>query len=138
MKPTLTVSVCSAKGQLVESAQEFDSPTLFSSMYLWWGRTWHMQTPLETLGPGSSMVFELRDIQGGSKKPICWGALPLDPDHLNTQPEKLSTYLAPVDPARLMAVAFGGGGGGGGRGGLWPLRADAALTADVSLARLLR
>ncbi|CAN0006552.1 unnamed protein product, partial [Ectocarpus sp. 6 AP-2014] len=134
-KPTLTVSVFSAKGKLVESAQELDSPTLFSSMYLWWGRTWHMQTPLETLGPGSSMVFELRDIQGGSKKAICWGALPLDPDHLNTQPEKLSTYLAPVDPARLMAVAFGSGGRGG---GFWPLRADAALTADVSLTRLLR
>lgn len=34
-----------------------------SSKYLWWGRSWHMQTPLETLGSGSFMVFELRDLQ---------------------------------------------------------------------------
>lgn len=31
--------------------------------YFWWAQTWHMRTPLETLGPGSMVIFELRDLQ---------------------------------------------------------------------------
>lgn len=81
--------------------------------------------------------------QGGSRKAICWGALPLDPDHLNTQPEQLSTYLAPTDPTRLSSrnVASGCYGGVSGistKGGSWPLRTDATLAADVFLTRMLK
>eukprot|EP00752_Nemacystus_decipiens_P004997 g4543.t3 len=142
--PSLSLSVFSAKGQLVEAAQNIDSPAFQTSSGLWWGRTWHMQTPLETLGSGSSMVFELRDGQGGSNnKAICWGALPLDPDHLNTQPEQLTTYLAPTDPVRLMkardreldpaqsAGCYGVVAGvGGSSSSSLPLRTDVALSAE--------
>ncbi|CAM9491761.1 unnamed protein product [Scytosiphon promiscuus] len=143
VEPSLTLSVLSAKGQLVEAAQEFEAPAMKSSSYLWWGRSWHMQTPLETLGSGTFVVFELRDLQGGNKKAICWGALPLDPDHLNTQPEQLSTYLAPTDPTRLSTRAIGSGcygvaGGINVKGGSLPLRTDATLAADVFLTRMLK
>lgn len=90
-----------------------------------------------------------RATQGGNEKTICWGALPLDPDHLNTQPEQLSTYLAPSDPARLMraraaveaspgcyGTVSGGGGGGAGSGSSSSLiRTDASLGAEVCLTR---
>eukprot|EP00903_Cladosiphon_okamuranus_P008594 g8243.t1 len=143
-KPFLSLSVLSAKGQLVETAQDIDSPEIKTASELWWGRTWHMQTPLETLGSGSTMVFELRVVQGGNKKTICWGALPLDPDHLNTQPEQLSTYLAPTDPVRLIRArdldssstgCYGAGAGKGGSASSLPLRTDAALAAEVCLTR---
>lgn len=32
--------------------------------YLWWAHTWHMQTPLETLGAGSFVAFELKEKVG--------------------------------------------------------------------------
>ena len=237
--------------------QDIDSPAFKNSNGLWWGRTWHMQTPLETLGSGSTMVFELRDGQvkiaiqkevkrgpagkhfhehgtyvlsglhltegpysplwyhsffsgfnnewitecahyyaaglllcptpspltqpllpptppptrlnkinhhchrrraqgGGGKKVICWGALPLDPDHLNTQPEQLSTYLAPTDPVRLIrardsehgsssqsvgcygvaaAVGKGASSSSPSSSSSLPLRTDAALAAEVCLTR---
>lgn len=82
-------------------------------------------------------------LQGANKKAICWGVLPLNPDHLNTQPEKLSTYLAPTDPARLMRArdldSFSAGCygvaavGKGGSSSSPPLHTDAALAAEVCL-----
>ena len=52
--------------------QDIASPEIKYSSKLWWGRTWHMQTPLETLGPGSTMVFELRDVQASRRGiPVC-------------------------------------------------------------------
>jgi hypothetical protein len=36
-------------------------PCVTRPNYLWWAQTWHMQTPLETLGAGSTVLFELRD-----------------------------------------------------------------------------
>lgn len=39
--------------------QDIVVPILTGSDYLWWAHSWHMQTPLETLGAGSIVVFEL-------------------------------------------------------------------------------
>lgn len=50
---------------VLRATQDIDCPALKTSKSLWWGRTWHMQTPLETLGSSSTMVFELRDLQVG-------------------------------------------------------------------------
>lgn len=36
-------------------------PIMTSPEYLWWAHTWHMQTPLETLGAGSFVAFELKE-----------------------------------------------------------------------------
>lgn len=51
--------------------QAIKPPALSTSTYVWWGRTWHMQTPLETLGSGSTMVFELRDVQVSERETLC-------------------------------------------------------------------
>ena len=40
--------------------QDMTLPITVGGDYLWWAQTWHMQTPLETLGAGSFVAFELR------------------------------------------------------------------------------
>lgn len=39
-------------------------PAMASRDHLWWAHTWHMQTPLETLGAGSFVSFELKEKVG--------------------------------------------------------------------------
>lgn len=41
--------------------QDVTVPIMTSPEYLWWAHTWHMQTPLETLGAGSFVAFELKE-----------------------------------------------------------------------------
>ena len=41
--------------------QDMTRPITVGGDYLWWAQTWHMQTPLETLGAGSFVAFELRE-----------------------------------------------------------------------------
>ncbi|CAN0165875.1 unnamed protein product, partial [Laminaria digitata] len=41
--------------------QDMALPITVGGDYLWWAQTWHMQTPLETLGAGSFVAFELRE-----------------------------------------------------------------------------
>jgi Cytoskeletal adhesion/PH domain/Ankyrin repeats (3 copies) len=98
--PFIAVSVYNAKGQLTEAQQDLVLPSLTRPNYLWWAHTWHMQTPLETLGPNSVVIFELRD-QGETRKPrtLAWGAYRLDIDDMNTRTETLNMYAAPVDPS---------------------------------------
>lgn len=97
--PFLSVSVYNSKGQLSEPQQDIVVPSFKRPNYLWWAQTWHMRTPLETLGKESFVAIELRD-QGDSKKPrtIAWGVFHLDVDEMNTRTETLNMYLPPVDP----------------------------------------
>ncbi|CAM9114978.1 unnamed protein product, partial [Pylaiella littoralis] len=55
------ISVYNAKGKLSETQQDVTVPVMTSPEYLWWAHTWHMQTPLETLGVGSFVSFELKE-----------------------------------------------------------------------------
>lgn len=41
--------------------QDVTVPIITTPEYLWWAHTWHMQTPLETLGAGSFVAFELKE-----------------------------------------------------------------------------
>ena len=41
--------------------QDVTVPIMTNPEYLWWAHTWHMQTPLETLGAGSFVAFELKE-----------------------------------------------------------------------------
>lgn len=63
---------------------------------------------------------------------VCWGALPLDQDKLNTQFEILPTFMPPTDPVGFANSMVGASGGVG-----IPPKADAMLGMDVSLTRLL-
>lgn len=59
----LTLAPCSYFELLACARKDVTSPVLALMNYFWWAQTWHMRTPLETLGPGSMIVFELRDLQ---------------------------------------------------------------------------
>lgn len=45
----------------MSSPQDVTVPIITTPEYLWWAQTWHMQTPLETLGAGSFIAFELKE-----------------------------------------------------------------------------
>jgi len=75
----------------VLATQNVLSPEIKYSSKLWWGRTWHMQTPLETLGPGSTMVFELRDIQVKAG-PSTFIPEKRDGGYITTRPPRLQIY----------------------------------------------
>jgi Cytoskeletal adhesion len=59
--PLLTVSVYdSGSGKRVEKAQDITAPVITRPSYLWWSANWHMQNPLENMGPGCMVVFEFK------------------------------------------------------------------------------
>lgn len=82
--------------------------------------------------------------QAGEKNNVlCWGALPLDHDLLDTKPERMSTFLPPTDPAKLSKTRRSSGclglaTGGSKRDSDAPPAADASLSGDVILTRASR
>ncbi|CAM9455312.1 unnamed protein product [Phaeothamnion confervicola] len=106
--PFVTVSVYNAKGQLTEAPQDVCLPAITRPNYLWWAHTWHMQTPLETLGKNSFVVFELRDQGERKAETLAWGVYHLDLDEMNTRTETLNMFEPPVDPKlkRMNMVDF--------------------------------
>mmetsp|Transcript_16662 Transcript_16662/g.23589 ORF Transcript_16662/g.23589 Transcript_16662/m.23589 type:complete len:1681 (+) Transcript_16662:67-5109(+) len=96
--PLLTISVYNAKGQVSEGQQDIPTASLIRPGYFWWGKTWHMQTPLETIGEGSYVIFELKDVTEARKlRTFAWGVFNLNLDEINTRAEMLNMYEAPVD-----------------------------------------
>lgn len=87
---------------------------------------------------------------------VYWGALALDEDKLDTQPETLTSFLPPADPARLSlscknvsSSSSSSSSSEGNRvlpsvqndedGGAGALpKAGATFTVDVSLTRMVR
>eukprot|EP00903_Cladosiphon_okamuranus_P008596 g8244.t1 len=104
------VSVYNSKGKLSEPQQDVTVPIMTSPEYLWWAHTWHMQTPLETLGAGSFVAFELKEKGERKERTISWGAYHLNPDEINTRPESLCAYagvppaLVPLEPSEFSLV----------------------------------
>jgi hypothetical protein len=53
--------VYTTKGRLVEAPQEVHAPVIEQRQYVWWGWTWHMQTPIENLTPGSFATVRIQN-----------------------------------------------------------------------------
>ncbi|CAM9430236.1 unnamed protein product, partial [Discosporangium mesarthrocarpum] len=108
--PFITASVYNGKGKLTEPQQDIVLPSIVRPNYLWWARMWHMQTPLETLGQGSFVTFELKD-QGTAttSTTVAWAIYHLDLDEVNSRTETLSTYEPPFDPTLGGGLAKGAG-----------------------------
>lgn len=58
--PMVSVSVYNAGGKLIEKQQDIIQPVLMRPTYLWWSANWHLQNPLENMGVGSFVLFELK------------------------------------------------------------------------------
>ncbi len=64
--PSIVISVYNDKKQVVETAREIRSPAMIAPAEaghggtIFWGHSWHMQTPLENLLPGSYLHIEYR------------------------------------------------------------------------------
>ena len=101
--PCLVIHVHSAKQHKVETAHTMTQPAFSRSSYLWWGWTWHMQTPIEHLSPGSFAVFELRErclnpkTQAWEAVGLAWAVLHLDDSSIDSGAVNLEMYRFPVD-----------------------------------------
>lgn len=117
--PSITISVYSGRNELIEEVQEVWNPAMARPNMIYWGWSWHMNTPLENLPPpcengnGCYIVFESRDKRrmeaevglekGGEATPsalLCRVKLPLDLAAINSGPktlraENFSQHLAP-------------------------------------------
>ncbi|CAN0062282.1 unnamed protein product [Phaeothamnion confervicola] len=104
--PFLSIAVFDAAGERIEKPQDVVSPVLTRPNYLWWAANWHMQNPLENLGPGSLAVFELKSHGPGTDeiRTLGWCVHPLHAASLNTQEVSMEMYQAPVDPTMQRLV----------------------------------
>ena len=55
----ISISVCNSQSNAVELEQSTDEPAIVKTDQLWWGSTWHMQTPLENIAEDVSIVLRL-------------------------------------------------------------------------------
>ena len=68
ISPFLTLKVYLVKDKKFTSAEEpqdIVEPAVTRGDYLWWGSTYHMQTPLENLTTGAVILVELKDVDDG-------------------------------------------------------------------------
>jgi len=137
--PFFRINIYSSKQQQVERTQVMTYPALQRGRSMWWGWTWHMQTPVEHLSPGSFAVLELVD---RTKGPQAWALLHVDDSYVDSGSQTLEMYRYPLDlklqrlePADFfltgdMWVTRASGVGGerkeGGRAGVSPLKIQAA------------
>jgi hypothetical protein len=65
-KSSISISVFNSHHQLMEAVKEFESPLWHeqdssrTDLMVFWGYTWHMQTPLDNLEPGSLLIIEYK------------------------------------------------------------------------------
>jgi len=101
--PSLSMSVWSTKRHMVEAKQDVIYPAVIRNNFIWWGWTWHMQTPVENMAPGSVAVVELRDRRLNTKNGqlenmvLAWAVLHLDDNVVDSGNVNLEMYRAPVD-----------------------------------------
>ena len=58
-----------------EEPQDIVEPAVTRSNYLWWGSTYHMQTPLENLSTGAVILIELKDVDDGNNRALQFHSL---------------------------------------------------------------
>lgn len=92
--PFFKINVYSSKQQQVERTQVMTYPALQRGRSMWWGWTWHMQTPVEHLSPGSFAVLELMD---RAKGPQAWALLHVDDSNVDSGSQTLEMYRYPLD-----------------------------------------
>jgi len=104
---------------LVEATQDIVIPVLRKPVYLWWGTTFHMQTPLENLEKGTFILVEFCNSNSLSDTPECiaWCRYDLDRETIDSIDAKLSLTTDPK-PSNLLDISGSsvGGTGGGGAG----------------------
>lgn len=60
-EPVLVISVVNRAHGLVENSQIVSVPIMKNSnTSIWWGKTWHLQTPLDNAPNDSSVIIEVR------------------------------------------------------------------------------
>lgn len=97
--PVMTISVYGSTGKRTEKAQDVTAPVVTRPAYLWWASNWHMQNPMENIGKGCVVIFELKNqnVKTGQLTLIAWAACQLDKDTVRSHEVSLEMYLPPMD-----------------------------------------
>ncbi|KAF0685172.1 Aste57867_22874 [Aphanomyces stellatus] len=108
-RPRLVLSVYDTQKNLVEKKQQVTSLPLVQSSSLYWGCTWHMQTPMENLPSGALVVIEVVSQQSssaalmpsspryGATDPICWTYIQIDKRTTDTATLNAEMFKYPID-----------------------------------------
>ena len=86
--PHLSIGVYTAANDLVEPVQDVVCPISAAEHHLWWGHTWHMQTPLENLAKGCVVVFRFYHCPFANfeaRVETSWGFLKLNVDAIDSE-----------------------------------------------------
>jgi len=59
-EPVLVVSVVSRVNELIEKVQIASVPTVYNEREIWWGKAWHLQTPLDNTPNDARVIIEAR------------------------------------------------------------------------------
>lgn len=87
--PHIRITVETKSKAAVEVEQNVICPIFSSRNYVWWGSTWYLQTPLESLQVGTSVVLSLQQCPFGDfqhRTETSWGFLSIDVQRLDSGP----------------------------------------------------
>ncbi|CAK4836038.1 unnamed protein product [Aphanomyces euteiches] len=107
-RPRLVISVYDTQKNIIEKKQQVTCLPLTQSSVLFWGCTWHMQTPMENLPTGAAVLIEVvsSSKQGnlmpsspryGAVEPICWTFIHIDKRTTDTSSMNAEMYKYPLD-----------------------------------------
>lgn len=132
----LTVSVFNEKKDLVEVVQDIIGPAVVEAHHACWGRSWHMQTPLENIEGGCSIALKLS--YGPTATPheniLCCGVLLVDKEKIDsgsfTINFSMGETLAPRAAKRRQSLLM--------RTGSEPPHCGPVLEAEVIISKMFR
>jgi hypothetical protein len=85
--PCVSISLYSSKLELVEASQDFVCPAVCTSVDMWWGYTYHMQTPLENIEDKCFLIVQFSQLfssSGDRKSEQGWSALTINKATIDT------------------------------------------------------
>ncbi len=128
----MSVSIFNSKQQLIEESVTLASPVIAGTpgditSDFYWGSTWDMQTPLENLEPGSTLLVEFKDSadRGGAESAssvVHYIAYPVDAQTIDSTIMSASWRILTIDLGvnvnnkiqRVSTLLSGGGNNQGG------------------------
>lgn len=80
----LSISLYDSKNDLVEDVQDINLPAVNQASQTWWGKTWHMQTPLQNIEPGSFIIISLHNSRELTDVDSPWIRYDIDKETINS------------------------------------------------------
>jgi hypothetical protein len=80
----LSISLYDSKNELIEDVQDLNIPAVNEASQVWWGKIWHMQTPLQNIEPGSFILIRLKNPRELTDVDCPWIRIEIDKETINS------------------------------------------------------